>query len=104
MRAGNLDRTITIERATTIVDDYGAPQETWATVASVRAQLIQSSANEFIEAFGAASKPTAIFRIRWLGGVTLADRVTYEGVVYQIVETKELGRRKALELRCLARA
>lgn len=102
MRAGKLDRIITIERVTTTVDEYGAPQEGWTTVATVRAQLIQSSVEEFIRAYGATSDTIAIFRIRYLDGLTLADRVTYASRAYDLKEIKELGRREAVELRCVA--
>lgn len=102
MRAGNLDRIITIDRVTTVVDDYGTPVEGWATVATLRAELIQSSAQEFIRAYGATTDTIAIFRTRFLDGVTTADRVTYASRAYDVKEIKEIGRRAGLELRCIA--
>lgn len=104
MRAGKLDRTITIQRASVTDDDYGAPQEAWATVATVRAQLIQSTAKEFIRDYGAAGVTTCVFRIRYLAGVTLADRVGYDGKTYDVKEITEIGRRRGLELRCVQQA
>jgi len=102
MRAGKLDKTIMIARATTVVDDYGTPSEGWATVATVRAQLVQSSAEEFMRAHGADGASVAIFRIRYLDGLVLADRVTHAGTAFNVEEIKEIGRRRALELRCTA--
>jgi len=102
MRAGKLDRTITIERATTGVDDFGTPVEGWATVATVRAQRIQSTTEEFMRSFGASSESAVIFRIRHMDGLTLADRVTEGSAVFDVKEIKELGRREGLELRCTA--
>lgn len=102
MRAGLLTKTIAIERATTTIDDAGTPLEVWATHALVRAQLVQLSTEEFMRSFGASSEAATVFRIRFLDGITLADRVKYEGRVYDLKEIKELGRREALELRCLA--
>lgn len=102
MRAGKLDQTIIIERATTVVDDYGTPTEGWATVATVRAQRLQSSTAEFIEAFGADFKSVVVFRIRHLDGLTLADRITHAGTAFNLVEIKPLGRREGIELRCTA--
>ncbi|WP_353641964.1 phage head closure protein [Mesorhizobium sp. WSM2239] len=102
MRAGKLDRIITIERATTTVDDYGTPAEGWAILATIRAQLIQGTAEEFIRSFGTATESAVIFRIRYLDGITLADRVTHAGRTFDLKEVKELGRREGLELRCLA--
>lgn len=101
MRAGKLDRIITIERVTTTVDEYGTPTEGWSTVATLRGELIQSSAQEFIRAYGATTDTIAIFRTRYLDGVTTADRVTYQGQPYDLKEVKEIGRREGLELRCI---
>lgn len=102
MRAGKLDRTITIQRFTNTVDDYGTPVQAWADVATVRAQIIEASTDEYIAARGAVDKAVVIFRIRWLDGITNADRVTYGGQNFNMKETKEIGRRKGLELRCEA--
>jgi SPP1 family predicted phage head-tail adaptor len=103
MRAGKLDRPITIERATTAIDDAGTPQTTWATVATLRAQIITQSAQEFIRAEGGGTSENAIvFRTRYVEGVQLDDRVTYEGASFDVKETKEIGRRRGLEIRCIA--
>jgi len=104
MRAGSLDRTITIQRATVTVQDDGTPAHSWAPLATVRAQLIQAATDEFIRDFGASSEATYVFRIRWLDGIKLADRVSYAGRIFDIKEIKELGRREGLELRCLEKA
>lgn len=101
MRAGKLDRTITIQGFTTVIDDLGTPVETWTDKATLRAQLIQSSTEEFIRSYGASDETVIIFRTRWIAGVTNADRIQYEGDVFNIKETKEIGRRKGLELRAV---
>ena len=103
MRAGTLDRTITIERATTAVDDFGTSQETWASFARMRAHVIQATTEEFMRGYGASSEAVIIFRIRHHPGITLADRVCFDGRLFDLKEIKELGRREGLDLRCLAR-
>lgn len=102
MRAGRLDRTISIERVTTTVDDFGTPVSGWATVAIVRAQRIQATTEEFMRAFGASSETAVIFRIRHMDGLTLADRVKDGSAIFDLKEIKELGRREGLELRTVA--
>lgn len=104
MRAGGLDREITIQHFTSTVDDDGTPVQTWTDVATVRAQIVQQSTEEFIRGFGASDETVIIFRTRWLGGITNADRIVYGGQNHNIKETKEIGRRKGLELRCVALA
>lgn len=99
MRAGNLDRTITVQSFTSTVNEYGTPIETWTDVATVRAQIITSSTEEFLTG-GASDTTSIIFRTRYFAGVTTSSQVVYEGGNYNIREVKEIGRRRGLELRC----
>ncbi len=99
MRAGKLDREIVVQRVATVVDEYGNPTETWTTLATLRAQIIEASTEEFQRAFGASGETATIFRTRYLDGVKLADRVVYGGGNHNIIETREIGRRRGLELR-----
>lgn len=102
MKAGLLDRIITVERVTTTVDDYGTPVEGWTTVATIRAQRVKLTTEEFLRAFGSTSEAIAVFRIRHMDGLTLADRITCEGQSYDLKAVEPLGRREGLELRCIA--
>lgn len=102
MRAGKLDRQITIERLTTETDDYGTPVPSWSPLAVVRAQRIHASTEEFLRSFGASTEGAVVFRVRHIDGLTLADRVTDDGSVFDLKEIRELDRRQGLELRCLA--
>lgn len=102
MRAGRLDRTVIIQRVATTVDEYGTPSEGWTTVATVRAQRVKLSTEEFLRAFGNASESVAVFRIRHLDGLTLADRITCDGETYDLKFIEPIGRRQVLELRCTA--
>ena len=103
MRAGKLDRTITIQGFTNTVNEYGTPVQVFTDKATLRAQIIQSSTEEFIRG-GAVDETVIIFRTRWLAGVTTADRIEYQGEAFNIKETKEIGRRKAMELRAVRAA
>lgn len=101
MRAGNLDRTITLDAYTAgEPDDYGNSTEGWAAFATMRAQLVTMSTEEFLRAYGEGSQTATIFRTRFLNGVTTDQRVNYQGRQLNIREVKEIGRRKGLELRC----
>jgi SPP1 family predicted phage head-tail adaptor len=101
MRAGLLDRQITIQRVTEgPPNDYGTPSEAWVDLATVRAQQVQTSTTEYIQGYGASDKTVIVFRTWWIDGITNADRVMYGDVPLNIKETKEIGRRNGLELRC----
>lgn len=100
MRAGQLDRSITIQAFSNTVLPDGSPVEAWANFATTRAQLVQASTDEFLAGYGESDRTVIIFRTRWLDGVTTDHRVQYEGKNLNIRETKEIGRRRGLELRC----
>lgn len=102
MRAGKLDRTIAVERKTETVTPSGSVVTAWTNLATVRAEIVQQSASEFLTGFGEAEAGTVIFRIRYLPDITTADRVTYAGQVYDLKEIVEIGRRRGLELRATA--
>ncbi len=103
MRAGSLDRIIIIQRVTEgPPNDYGTPSQVWVDLVTIRAQQVQASTEEFIRGHGASDKTVVVFRTWWIEGITNADRVVYGSQVLNIKETKELGRRAGLELRCEA--
>ena len=65
---------------------------------------MQASTSEFLAAYGASPEEAVIFRTRYLDDLTTADRVVYEGRNHDIREIKEIGRRRGLEIRTVARA
>jgi head-tail adaptor len=99
MRAGNLDRVIIIQRATTVIGLAGTPVETWAAIATLRAQLIETTTDEFVRAYGASTERLVMFRTLFIDGVLASDRIFYENQAFTIKQIKEIGRRKALEFR-----
>jgi SPP1 family predicted phage head-tail adaptor len=100
MRAGKLDKTIVIERVMTTPDDYGTPLEAWVPIGTLRAQVVQHATDEYQRERGSTTETTIVFRTRFLEGVTVADRVTFDGDTFNMKQVKELGRRRGLELRC----
>lgn len=97
--AWKLDRIVTLERLSRRVDDYGAEAETWATVATLRAQRLEAGSRELVRAYGQVEEGEAVFRTRYIPGVTTADRLVYHGQALELVEVIELGRRNGLDLR-----
>lgn len=101
IRAGKLDRQITIERQVETVAASGAVAKAWTPVATLRAELVQQAAEEYLSGFGEVEGGNVVFRIRYIAGIGTADRVTFAGDTFDIDEIAELGRRRALELRCV---
>lgn len=104
MRAGELDRRITIERAVVTTDPFGGEQRAWAPLHTVWAQALPISDGERWRAGEVAAQVTHRFRIRWGAGVEPTDRIRYDGKVYEIVGVKEIGRRVGQEITAAARA
>ena len=99
LNAGQMNRRIVIERLTETVTVSGDVSQSWAPVATVWAEVLQQTASEFFTGYGKAETGTVIFRVRYLPGISTADRVSYNGTAYGLSEIKEIGRRMALELR-----
>jgi SPP1 family predicted phage head-tail adaptor len=103
MRAGKLDRAIVLERLTTALDAYGVPVETWSPIATLRAERVNDAAQDVAKEFGEASETNTTFRTRFLADLNLTDRIVYDGEPREITRITEIGRRRGLELRTVAR-
>src|SRR5690554_282087 len=103
MRAGDLDRRITINRAGSVTNAYGEIVETWADLATVWAKVEPISDGERWRAAEVAAHVTTRFTIRWGLGVTPQDRILYEGREFEIAGVKEIGRREGQEITASAR-
>ncbi|MGN6311747.1 MAG: phage head closure protein [Xanthobacteraceae bacterium] len=99
MRAGSMDRFITIETPTVTRDDYGSAVTTWSTLVSLRAQLVNRSIDNR-EGQQTTTDNTATFRTYFYPGVTLDHRVMFEGQAFKITSMRELGRRAGMDLTC----
>lgn len=102
IRAGSLDRRITLERESSTVTPSGGVMKAWTPLATVSAELVRRKADEIPTGFGEAENGTVQFRIRYFPGLTTADRIAYDGKFFGIKEITEIGRRRGLEIRAVA--
>jgi head-tail adaptor len=100
MRAGNLDRVIYIQSPGTGLDLYGTPTRVWTRFATMRAQVLQFATDDREGSRGNTTDTMITFRMRWLDGVTLENRVSYQGQAFVIRQIKEIGRRVGLDVVC----
>lgn len=98
MRAGNLDRQLTIQSATTTQDASGQEIETWATVATVWAARKDVRGSERFAAEQEIATRAATYRIRWITGVNEKMRVVDAGTTYGIVGIADDYRQGWMEL------
>jgi hypothetical protein len=99
MRAGLLDRQITLQSPTTTIGNDGTPATTFATFATLRAQRLEATLDEYVRNYGASTERLMIFRTRYIDGVQGDFQIVFEGEQFVIKQIKEIGRRKALEFR-----
>lgn len=104
MRAGKLDRRVTIRRATQTRDAFNNPVETWYDVATVWAQQRPNRGGERFTAQEIAGAAVTTFHLRFRVDVTVMDRIQYDGRDWNILDVREIGRRVVTEIDCTARA
>lgn len=102
MRAGKLNETVVLKSVEYIDDEYGNSTEVETDFATLRAQIIEESTDEFMRNYGASTERLRIFRTRFVDAVTLEMKVLHAGITYNLKQIKEIGRRRGLELRCVA--
>lgn len=104
MRAGQLDRRITIERPAMVDGEYGPQPGGWATFAArIPAQVLDtlpSKSESVQQGLKMAARPSRV-RIRYLAGVTSDMRIVVHGPTDRTCEITagpaEIGRREWLE-------
>ncbi|MBN8959082.1 MAG: phage head closure protein [Rhizobiales bacterium] len=119
MRAGRLDRKITIQRKTVTQSSSGAPIETWAAISHRRWASYRPVRGD--ERFGGeqwAASEQVEFSIRYSSDVadlSPLDRVIYpapdvdtptpaDNTIFDIMAVQEIGRREGLRLVAARRA
>lgn len=104
MRAGKLDRLIWIESPPEEQKDgAGAIRFDYHWDHPHRAQIIKRASEETQRPFGAYSESNITFRTRWISDLDLTYRIIFEDRIYEIKEITEIGRRRGLDIRAVAK-
>lgn len=106
MRAGELDRRVTLQRAAVTRDELNNPVETWSDLVTVWAKYEPVSDGEKFRAGERASEIGARFTVRYssqVADLSPKDRLIFAGRTYAITRVKEVGRRVALEITVVGR-
>jgi SPP1 family predicted phage head-tail adaptor len=98
MKAGSLDRRITIQQPTETQNSFGEIVVSFSNFAEVWAEVIPLSGRELITAGQVLPEATLRITIRWLAGINEKFRILYEGVAYDIQHIAELKRREGLQI------
>ena len=98
MKAGKLDRQITIQRKSVTDGQYG-DQVTWADHLTLWAEMKQSAEDTRREAEQDYAERIVTFVVRYHPDISETDRLMYETEAYEIVGLRETGRREGLEIK-----
>lgn len=106
MRAGLLDRRVTIQRQGEPVDDGVTTKPgAWADIGTRKAQVIRSRAREIFENLGREAEVPITF-VMYSDTLTrtmvTTDRIVFEGKNFDIKSINEIGRREGIEVVALA--
>lgn len=104
MRAGKLDRLITLQRVTAVPGPFNEPVETWTDVAVLEAQQRPERGAERFAAMELRGEALMTFHIRYRPDVTVKDRIAHGGRVWNIIDVREVGRASVTEIDVVARA
>jgi hypothetical protein len=102
MKSGSLDRSVVIQRQGAPVDDgYTMTPGAWATLATRKAQRITSRGREVFEQQGVDAEVPMTFVLRddsVTRTITVKDRISFGGKIYDLKSVVEIGRRRGVEL------
>lgn len=105
MRAGRLDRRLTIQRwAAAGQDAHGQETGAWQDQRTVWAERRFIGGAERLTIAQTVAGQTEIFRVRGRVDVTPADRVAMDGVAFDVQAVAPLGRGAGLEITATAQA
>jgi head-tail adaptor len=96
MGAGDRSYRVIFQRAMTIDDDYGQPIETWADYVVATSRVRFGTAQEKREAAQESASQAATFeclRSTKVDGVTLLDRISFDGSYWDLTERAPLDRK-----------
>ena len=95
MKAGKLDRRVTIQNLTETLDSFGDPVQSWADQVTVWANVLPLRGDEPVEGQQTLSKATTKFRIRYNSGITITvkHRLVLDSVNYDIIHIAQRGTR-----------
>lgn len=106
LAAGRLDRRVRLMQARTVKNALNEDVVSWVTLATVYGSKTDVSDGERVRAAEVAAVITTRFVVRYsmtTRQLTPRDRVVLDGLVYDIVGIKEVGRREGLEITANAR-
>ena len=101
--AGSLNRRITLRAPDAGQDDFGQPLTSYHDVASIWANYAPSTLREYVASRQAEGQIDATFVILWRADLMNTWVIVFDGKIFDIQSSIEIGMREGLEIRTRAR-
>ena len=98
MNPSKLDRQITIQAQSEVLDSFGDRSNEWSDLVSCFANVSIRSGSEVFRAKKLFDTAEAVFVIRYRSDITPQHRIVYSGENWGIISVEEIGRRDGLRL------
>lgn len=103
MRAGKMDRRVTLQARTVTRNADGEDVATYADLATVWAEKFDLRGREYFAAQQSRAEVTTRWRIRYRDDLRSVDRLVHDGTAYDVAAPPaETGRQQGLELVTIA--
>lgn len=101
VRAGELNRRVSVQQRSSTPGNFGAASETWQEVFPAWARILPLGGRELLFAKQIASESSHQVTIRYRASVTPRMRIVYQGRVFEIESVNDVEERhEYLELLC----
>lgn len=85
MQAGRLRHRVLLQRTVKEQSPVtGGITESWVDVANIRAEIVPSSAREFVAAMATQNEVTTRITVRYRTEISNKDRIVFRGKIYNI--------------------
>lgn len=103
MKAGELDRRLTWQRATSTTDNFGGRVVVWEDLFETWCKKDDAAGRRLVQALETTDEQAVVLVMRWRPGLHEIDRVLFEGKAWVITGLTEQGRRDGLEVKLTTR-
>jgi SPP1 family predicted phage head-tail adaptor len=107
MRAGELDRRISLMRNQPSQSARGGLTDNWVAIATLYASVKYDRGGERFATQQVVGQGIVTFRVRWdaaWSDFNVKDRVSFDGRDYDVRDVREIGRREGIEIDATARS
>ena len=99
IKSGELDKRLTIRRATKTINTVGEEVETFVDVATVWGKVKYLRGSERYAAKQVIANMELEFIIRFRPDVTVKDLIRYDGTDYDLYEILPIGKKEGLQIK-----